>query len=159
MARMTQAEFDALPQDIRDRCTIGEVKSLLYASSKVELPKAKGRAPSHTWGVMNESEKRFAGELASQKEEGKILWFGFELWTFRLAEKLRFTPDFVAMKADGFLVCYEVKAERTHKTTGKRKVHYQDDSLAKLKMAAAQVPIQFVAVAWSRTSGWQYRNF
>lgn len=152
MPRLTEADFAALPKHIRDRCVVSEPAPLPSL-------KAKGRKPAHVWGQMNQAEKDFAAELDRRMAAGEVLWWRFECWTFRLADDLRLTPDFCVLRADGSLVCYDVKAEHENKKTGKRKMHIEEDALAKMKVAAAHMPLQFVAVAWSKSAGWVERVF
>lgn len=101
-------------------------------------------------GAMNQTEQRYAQHLEQRKQAGEIAWFCFEAWKFRLADNTFYTPDFAVMLADGHLECHEVKG------------HWQDDARVKIKVAAHQHPVRFIAVtAQSKKAGggWQVEEF
>jgi hypothetical protein len=108
---------------------------------------ALGRLKS---GAMNQTEKRYAEHLEERKRAGEIAWFGFESWKFRLADNTFYTPDFAVLLADGRLECHEVKG------------HWQDDARVKIKVAAYQHPVRFIAVTAKPKKaggGWQVEEF
>ena len=101
-------------------------------------------------GVMNKSESAYAQELEAQKHAGLILWYGFEVMTFKLAADTRYTPDFVVMLANNQLQAREVKG------------FWQGDAKVKIKVASALFPIQFIAIhARSKKDGggWSVTEF
>ncbi|KWK48051.1 hypothetical protein WT81_04960 [Burkholderia stagnalis] len=101
-------------------------------------------------GEMNETEKRYAEHLEARKQTGEIAWYRFEGIKFRLADNTFYTPDFAVMLADGHLEAHEVKG------------HWQDDARVKVKVAADQYPVRFIAVkANSKKAGggWQVEEF
>ncbi|WP_454826057.1 hypothetical protein [Paraburkholderia xenovorans] len=101
-------------------------------------------------GAMNQTEQRYARHLEDRKRAGEIVWYGFEAWKFRLADSTFYTPDFAVMLADGRIECHEVKG------------HWQDDARVKIKVAAYQHPVRFIAVtAKSKKAGggWQVEEF
>ncbi|MEK6386806.1 MAG: hypothetical protein V4797_19595 [Paraburkholderia tropica] len=128
------------------------------APEKVSKPAAAGDAAKKAMqalgrlkvGVMNQTEQRYAQHLEARKQAGEIEWYVFEGWKFRLADNTFYTPDFAVMLADCRLECHEVKG------------HWQDDARAKIKVAAYQHPVKFIAVtAKSKKAGggWQVEEF
>ena len=99
-------------------------------------------------GVMNKTERNYAGYLESRKIKGEILYYAFDSIKFRLAEKTFYTPDFVVMKASGEIEIHEVKG------------HWEDDARVKIKVAASMHPFPFIAVMWnSKNNNWDFENF
>ncbi len=108
-----------------------------------ERPSAKGiRKP----GTMNKTEEAWSRVLDSLKASGDILEWWFEAITLKLAADTRYTPDFVAMLADGEILFYEVKG------------FWRDDAKVKIKVASAKFPFRFKAVSKIK-GGWQEREF
>lgn len=105
--------------------------------------KAVGRMPA---GKMNRTEARYADYLELLKSSGDVIWYRFEGLKFRLADNTFYTPDFAVMRKDGALEAHEVKG------------HWKDDARVKIKVAAGQYPIQFIAVK-QKGSGWEYEIF
>lgn len=58
---------------------------------------------------MNKLEQAWAAELDRRQCTGTVVWWGFELWKFRLADRTWYTPDFVGMLDTGQLVIWETK--------------------------------------------------
>lgn len=111
---------------------------------------ALGRLKS---GERNKTEASYEKVLQDQLLAGEILWYLFEGMTFRLAKDLRYTPDFVVMKANGELECREVKGAKSI---------FQCDAKAKIKVASELFPIRFVAVFPIKKSdggGWEIVEF
>lgn len=79
-------------------------------------------------GVMNRTEEDFSAYLERLKNAGKIIEWQFEPIRLRLAKLTTFTPDFLVTECNKTLTFYEVK--------GSWKAPHQDDSRAKLKIAA-----------------------
>lgn len=101
-------------------------------------------------GEMNQTERRYAEHLEGLKQAGEIAWYRFEGIKFRLADNTFYTPDFAVMLADGRLEAHEVKG------------HWQDDARVKIKVAADQYPIRFIAVTAKTKKaggGWQMEEF
>lgn len=140
-AHITESDFAALPQSVRDRCKIGEPVTL-------PIQRAKGK-PSHRWGEMNSTERAYSDHLELRKAAGEVLWFGFECITFRLADDCRYTPDFLILPSSLELRAVEVKA-----TDKRGKVLARDDSIVKAKVAAATIPMRFVLVALTKQGKW-----
>jgi hypothetical protein len=103
--------------------------------------RARGRVRKKK-GEMNDTEKAFASELDMQKLAGEVLWYGFENWTFTLADKTTYTPDFPVLYATGELWAIDVKG--TTKTKGgKHKAFSEEDARIKIKVAAELFPLRF----------------
>lgn len=101
-------------------------------------------------GVMNRTEAAYDKALAARKFAGEVLWYRFEGIKFRLADNTFYTPDFAVMLADGALEAHEVKG------------HWLDDAKAKIKIAADQYPIRFIAVKAKTKKdggGWAVEEF
>ncbi|PRH16844.1 DUF1064 domain-containing protein [Burkholderia multivorans] len=108
---------------------------------------ALGRLKS---GQMNKTEQRYADHLEARKQAGEVAWYRFEGIKFRLADNTFYTPDFTVMLANGQLEAHEVKG------------HWQDDARVKVKVAADQYPVRFVAVKAAAVrdgGGWQTEEF
>ena len=101
-------------------------------------------------GQMNKTEAEYAEHLELLKRTGKIAWYRFEGMKFRLADNTFYTPDFAVMRSDGRLEMHEVKG------------FWRDDARIKIKVAAEQYPIQFVAVkkkTGKEGHGWKIERF
>ena len=101
-------------------------------------------------GQMNKTEAAYAQHLEARKAVGEILWYRFEGVKLRLADNTFYSPDFVVMLADGSLECHEVKG------------FWQDDARVKIKVAADQYPMRFIAVkvrAKKNGGGWDVEEF
>ncbi len=101
-------------------------------------------------GQMNKTEAAYAALLDGLKHAGDVAWYKFEGLKFRLADNTFYTPDFAVMMSGGEMQCHEVKG------------FWQDDSRAKIKIAADLYPFQFIAVkvaAKKDGGGWSYENF
>ncbi len=95
---------------------------------KIEFPPARG--VRHVNGKMNKTEAAYSLVLESRKRSGEIVQWWFERWTFKLADDVRYTPDFIVMNADGTLSGFEVKGS-----------FMRDDARVKLRVFAEQFPI------------------
>lgn len=101
-------------------------------------------------GQMNKTEQAYAKHLEDRKRLGQILWYRFEGIKLRLADNTFYSPDFVVLLADGSLECHEVKG------------FWQDDARVKIKVAADQYPMRFIAVkvrAKKNGGGWDVEEF
>ncbi len=96
---------------------------------------------------MNKTEAARALDLEAMKRAGQIVEWWYERWTFKLADDLRYTPDFVLQRPDGSLEVEEVKG------------FWRDDARAKVKMFVAMFPFPTRALSRSkspRQSEWQW---
>ncbi|ALD93483.1 hypothetical protein CR3_4301 [Cupriavidus gilardii CR3] len=101
-------------------------------------------------GAMNKTEQAYARHLDLRRQAGEVLWFRFEGMKLRLADNTFYTPDFAVMAADGQLECHEVKG------------FWTDDARVKIKVAAEQYPLTFLAVkakAKKDGGGWAIEIF
>ena len=101
-------------------------------------------------GAMNQTERAYANLLEMRKHAGEVAWYRFEGMKFRLADNTFYTPDFAVMLADGQLEMHEVKG------------FWTDDARVKIKIAADQYPVAFIAVqkkAVKQGGGWSEERF
>jgi hypothetical protein len=90
-----------------------------------------GRKPK---GGMNKWEAQFAEMLEDQRKAGELVWWAFEPFRIRLAEKAFYRPDFVAVDAQGKTHIYEVKG------------FFREAAKVRLKVAAEKLPYAFYIV-------------
>ena len=76
-------------------------------------------------GQMNKTETAYRDHLRALKAAGEVLDFRFEAITLKLAQDLRYTPDFFVLKPDGSIEFHEVKGSRAI---------FRDDAKAKLSL-------------------------
>ncbi len=101
-------------------------------------------------GVMNGTEQSYAMHLEARKQAGSVQWYKFEGMKFRLADGTFYTPDFVVLDRDGFMEAHEVKG------------FWTDDARVKIKVAADQYPVSFIAIKKlpkSKGGGWDVERF
>lgn len=102
-------------------------------------------------GQMNKTESRFAQLLEAKRLAGEIQWWKFEGIKLRLADNTFLTVDFSVMAADGVLEMWEVKGG-----------YWQDDSRAKVKIAADMFPFRFFGAMPKKAKdggGWDIEAF
>ena len=110
-------------------------------------PFARGRRKP---GEMNGTERKMADFLEAKKQAGEVLWYGFEIYTFKLAKDTRYTPDFAVMLDSRELEFWEVKG------------FWRDDAKVKIKTAAAMFPHKFIGCRLKpqkRGGGWEFEVF
>lgn len=101
-------------------------------------------------GEMNKTEAAYAQHLEGLKVAGEVLWWRFEAMKLRLADNCFYTADFAVLRADHTLELHEVKG------------HWSDDARVKIKVAASEYPIRFIAVralAKKHGGGWEVEEF
>lgn len=77
-------------------------------------------------GVMNGLEQWYADTILQPRLlSGDITRYDYEKWTFKLAERTTYTPDFVVYRKDGEIEVHETKG-----------TFFYDDARAKWKIAA-----------------------
>jgi hypothetical protein len=103
--------------------------------------------PLNLFEGMNKTEQARAIDLEAMKRNGIIVAWWFEKWTFKLADDLRYTPDFVIQKPSGQLEVEEVKG------------FWRDDARAKVKMFAALYPFPVRAFTKNRLGAWDVEVF
>lgn len=120
-----------------------------------------GRGVRRAAGEMNGTERKFAEYLERLKLDGRVLWYGYESATFRLADRTTYTPDFMVQLADLSLEFYEVKGTSTSKKTGKKSAFCEPQNVIKIKVAAEIFPLRFV-MFWldsSQPGGWGGKDY
>ena len=80
----------------------------------------------HVPGEMNKTESRYADLLQAKKLAGEIIDWHFEAVTFKLADNLRYTPDFCVLHIDGSFELIDCKGSGM----------IDDKSIVKIKAAA-----------------------
>lgn len=102
-----------------------------------DLTHAKARptkyGPRHVIGQMNGTESIYAELLTARHIAGEVQSWSFEAHTFRLADGLRFTPDFEVVLADGSIEFVDVKGSTKRAATDPK-------SRVKIKTAAQMFP-------------------
>ena len=118
-------------------------------SRAVQLSDLPPNAPiRNLFEGMNKTEAARAVDLEAMKRNGLLAAWWFEKWTFKLADDLRYTPDFVIQKMDGALEVEEVKG------------FWRDDARAKVKMFVELYPFPVRAYTKAKThSGWDVETF
>lgn len=79
-----------------------------------------------------------------------MAWYRFEGIKLRLADNTFYSPDFAVMRADGQMELHEVKG------------YWRDDAKVKIKVAADQYPMRFIAVKAlpkKQGGGWVVEEF
>ena len=103
---------------------------------------------------MNKTETAYRDHLRALKAAGEVLDFRFEAITLKLAQDLRYTPDFFVLKPDGSIEFHEVKGSRAI---------FRDDAKAKCKMCAQLNQWATLIVVYPRRKkdggGWEYETF
>ncbi len=97
-------------------------------------------------GKMNKTEAAYARTLEARKHAGEIVWWVFEPFNLRLADRTFYKVDFGVMLANGELECHEVKG------------FWTDDAKVKIKVAARLFPFRFVAV-YMKGARFEYEIF
>ena len=96
---------------------------------------------------MNKTEQKRAIDLEAMKRTGQIAQWWYEKWTFKLADDLRYTPDFIVQKMDGTLEAQEVKG------------HWREDARLKIKMFVEQFPFPTRAYILLKNGSWDIETF
>jgi len=100
---------------------------------------AKKMAPE-----MNRTEATYAMILEAQKRDGSIRDYWFESVTVKLADGVRYTPDFAVLLADDTFELHEVKGG-----------FIRDDARVKLRVAARHTPFTYVLAPFkNKAEGW-----
>ena len=120
MRRMTEEQYAAL---VRDRATRDERKP---AGTDVATDTEK---PASGPKFKSKAEAAYAQMLEARKRTGEIADWRYEAITLKLAEGVRYTPDFLLADHDGEMTLVEVKGG-----------YIRDDARIKLRVAAGQFP-------------------
>ncbi len=116
------------------------------ASGARTVAKAPNSAPTYR----SKLEAAYATYLDGLKKAGDIQSISYEPITIRVAEGVRYTPDFLVITPDGSLTFHEVK--------GYTKGLMASKGMVKVKVAASQWPCwKFVIVTRNR-GAWECRE-
>lgn len=85
---------------------------------------------------------------------GELQWYAFEPMKLKLANNCTYTPDFMALDADGKLWAFEVKAWWKGSNGKPGRVGFMDDARVKIKVAAREYPFLLFRVVWQREGVW-----
>jgi hypothetical protein len=94
----------------------------------------------------NRTEARFDAALAALRAGGEIREYWFEPAKLRLAGRTFYTPDFLAVRADGSLAAVEIKG------------FLRDDAAVKVKVAADKYKFIDFFLAFADGRGWDVRR-
>lgn len=108
-------------------------------------PPAPKAPPMDLFAGMNNTERARAIDLEAMKRAGQIVTWWFERWTFKLADDVRYTPDFVIQKPDGSLEVEEVKG------------FWREDARAKVRVFVAQFPFPTRAYSKAKAPRGEWR--
>lgn len=97
----------------------------------------------HVAGEMNKTEAAYSEELEMMKRRGNVIEYWFESITLKLADRCRYTPDFLVLHADGSMELVDVKSPAP----------IDPKSLVKAKVAAKMFPIFRVVMAQRQKGG------
>ena len=132
--RLTEEQYAALTRDRATGARKADVGTKV--ATRTEKPASGPKFKSKT-------EVAYAQMLEARKRAGEIADWRYEAITFRLADGVRYTPDFLLTDHDGGMAIVEVKGG-----------YIRDDARIKLRVAVAQFPgfawylAQYKASAW-----------
>ncbi len=93
---------------------------------------------------MNKTEAAYAMLLDARKRNGEVLAYWYESVTVKLADGVRYTPDFSVLLRDGSFELHEVKGG-----------FIRDDARIKLRVAARHTPFTYVLAQYhNKGKGW-----
>lgn len=128
----------------------------LYPGQGTQVPVARqseiGKAlKQSSKPLLNKTETEFRGVIKTFNPDGFITE---QAITFRLANGVRYSPDFVVFNPmAGTVDAYEVKGERR-----KDSQWATDDARVKLKVAAAKYPFIRWTIAWKECGKWKVQH-
>lgn len=111
----------------------------------------KSRQVQPAAASMNKTEARYAGFLDVRKTVGDIEYWRFEAVTLKLADGVRFRPDFQVVAKGVPIAFHEVKVK--WKTSKSNAPHMEDDARVKLMIAAREFPEFNFYVVWPGDRG------
>lgn len=86
---------------------------------------------------MNKTESSYAMQLEALKQAGEIFHYGFEEVTLKLADGVRFTPDFIVVRKVELVNLHTNWITEFHETKGG---FIRDDARIKFQVARKQFP-------------------
>jgi hypothetical protein len=140
MMRVTEAEWDAIKAK-RQAPVIIEVAAKPKTVDVAPYKTKAGCVIKQSRKKPNKTEQRFENDhLVAGWASGSIVQYGFEAITLKLANGLRYTPDWWVITHDGNTIFYEVKGG-----------FIREDAIAKLKIAATQFKCyEFYLCVWRK---------
>lgn len=109
---------------------------------------ARASRPFKVAGQMNNTERAYEDlHLRTRKAAGEVAEWWYEAVTFKLANDVRYTPDFVVLLTNGEIEVVEVKGGLV-----------RDDARVKLRTAADRYPFRFYMAQLlpkKRGGGWE----
>jgi hypothetical protein len=108
---------------------------------------------------MNRTERKYADHLRERLMIGEIRWWEYEAWKFRLADNTYYTPDFIVVTNDMRIEAHEVKAYWPGRDGKLGKTGWTDDARVKIKVAAEEHPVRFIAVTLMPDQQWHIEQF
>ncbi len=127
-----------------------------------KLIKAKGRICSPMG--MNKGETAYQAHLELEKRIGEVLYFEYEPISLKLAHDVRYTPDFLVVKAHLDIEFHEVKGKKTFKRPDGSVIRVgafmEEDARLKIAMAAAKFPYLRFLMVWPGSNGrWDSKEY
>jgi len=87
-----------------------DTKELIVTKDPASSAKGAGKTQQINERGQNKCELQFETEyLLPRKMSGEYIEYWFEPWTFRLADRCTYRPDYVAQRADGRFDIFECK--------------------------------------------------
>lgn len=111
---------------------------------------AKARKPAN--GIyghekMNSLESSYARYLEGLKQAGEILFWKYEPFALKLADRTTYTPDFIVVGKNQEIEIHETKG------------YWREDARVKIKCACAAFPIFTFIGVQRQKGGWIYERF
>jgi hypothetical protein len=95
---------------------------------------ARASKPRKIAGRKNRTESEYEDlHLRARQAAGEVVCWWYEEWTFKLANDVRFTPDYAVLLTNGVIEIVEVKGG-----------FIRDDARVKLRAAADRYPFRFI---------------
>lgn len=118
-------------------------------------PFAKARDNSkygkrHVPGQMNQTESLYASQLQLRKLAGEVLSWEFEGITFKLADDLRYTPDFVVTLADLTMECIDCKGAGPVDPKSRVKIRLAADKFWQFRFVIEKRQAKRAGGGWTR---------
>ena len=134
--RMTEDQYEAL---LRDRAQKARERAVSVKRSSVDtgIDAALDEAATGP-KYKSKAEARYAQLLEAQKRDGLITDWKYEAITLRLADGVRYTPDFLVRLPHGRMRLVEVKG------------HMREAARVRLRVAAEMYPDFTWLLVWAR---------
>lgn len=135
--RLTEEQYEALmqkrTQEARERAESAEqpAESMGIAKPAEEVPSGPK--------FKSKAEARYAEILEAQRRDGNIRGWRYEGITLRLADGVRYSPDFVVFMNGGRMRLVEVKGG-----------YFRDDARIKLRVAVEMYPDFSWLLVWAK---------